>query len=61
MIDDYTSIEELAILDNTVFNVGGGPLLRSESDITGLTVSRNAEADSEGWESLKQALDLSIR
>ncbi len=61
VIDDYTSIEALTILGNTVFNVGGESLLRSESDITGLTVSRNAEADSESWESITLAFNSSVR
>lgn len=60
-IDDYTSIDGLTISNNTVFSVGGEPMLRSENDITGLTVSGNTEADSESWESLKQAINSSVR
>jgi hypothetical protein len=61
VIDDYTSIEGLTVQDNTTFNVGGEHMLRSETDINGLTFSGNTEADEDLWEALKQTIIISAR
>ena len=60
VIDDYTSIDGLTI-QNNIWHQAGEYRLRSESDVSSYSFSRNAEADSEVWKQRLEELNEEIK